>query len=121
MRPIGVLTLGAVPLLAGAAIPLSAVQDGAVWCPFRALTGAPCPLCGATRAFVHAGHLDARWLDFGAVWVVVAVALVIAGLAGLAGVRLPRGRPAGTVVAATVAVVAVAWAWALAHAATIVA
>ena len=63
---------------------------------------------------MHAGHLDGRWLDFGAVWVVVAVALM---LAGLAGVRAPRGRASAVAVAA---VAVIAWAWALAHAGTIV-
>jgi hypothetical protein len=27
-------------------------------CPFRALTGIPCPVCGSTTAAVHLGHLD---------------------------------------------------------------
>jgi hypothetical protein len=112
MRDLRLAALGAAPLLAGAVLPRSALADGGVWCPFRALTGLPCPLCGATRAFVEAGHLDDRFLRFGAVWVVVAVALVVAGLTGW------RWRPARAwVVVAGLA--AVAWAWALANAATI--
>src|SRR4051794_34466370 len=43
------VVLGTVPLLAGALIPVSAVSGGTVLCPFQALTGVPCPLCGATR------------------------------------------------------------------------
>lgn len=27
-------------------------------CPFRALTGIPCPICGSTTAAVHLGHFD---------------------------------------------------------------
>jgi hypothetical protein len=107
--------LGAAPLLAGAVVPVSAVSGDGVVCPFRLVTGLPCPLCGATRAFVHAGHLDGSWVDYGAVWVVAAVALVLGGL-------LWRGRPAppGRVVAlVAVAVSVAAWAWALAHTATI--
>jgi hypothetical protein len=99
------VVLGTAPLLAGALIPVSAVSGGTVLCPFQALTGVPCPLCGATRAFVHFGHLDGRWLDFGAVWVLAAVALVVAGLAR-------RRVPAWTLVPVLIA----AWAWALAHA-----
>jgi Protein of unknown function (DUF2752) len=104
--------LGAAPLVAGALVPVSAVSGDGLLCPFRALTGLPCPLCGATRAFVHAGHLDGAWLDYGAVWVLAALALVAAGLAGR---RLsPR---AWTLT--TVGVAVAAWAWALAHASTI--
>jgi Protein of unknown function (DUF2752) len=29
-------------------------------CPFRALTGLPCPFCGGTTAAVHLGHADVR-------------------------------------------------------------
>jgi hypothetical protein len=105
--------VGALPLAAGAAVPVSALADGGTWCPFRAATGLPCPFCGATRAFVLAGHGDARFLDYGAVWVLVAVALVVAGLV--------RRRPAAGrwTWPAVAGVVAVAWAWALAHADTI--
>ena len=40
---------GAVPLAAGALVPVSALSDEGTWCPFRAATGLPCPFCGATR------------------------------------------------------------------------
>jgi hypothetical protein len=105
--------VGAAPLAAGALVPVSALSDDGAWCPFRAATGLPCPLCGATRAFVLAGHGDGRFLDYGAVWVAVAVALVVAGVAwrGPAGGRWTWPAVGG--------VVAVAWAWALAHADTI--
>ena len=48
-------------------------------CPFRALTGLPCPLCGMTRACVAAvhGHLGAS-LAFNPAGVLVVVAAVIA-------------------------------------------
>jgi Protein of unknown function (DUF2752) len=100
--------LGTLPLAAGALLPQSALSADGLPCPWRALTGLPCPLCGATRAFVHAGHLDAAFLDYGAVWVVAAVALIIAGLAR-------RRLPAWSLVP----VLALAWAWALANASTI--
>lgn len=99
------LVVGAAPLLAGALIPVDAVLDGPQLCPFQAVTGAPCPLCGASRAFVLFAHFDGRWLDYGAVWVLAALALIAAGVARrrLAIWTLP-------------VVGALAWAWALAHA-----
>ena len=106
----GLVAIGAAPLAAGALIPPAAVLDGTSLCPFRALTGLPCPACGATRAFALFGHADARWLDYGAVWVAVAIALVLAGLAGR---RITRALPVA------VGVAAAAWAWALAHESTI--
>ena len=106
----GLVAIGAVPLLAGALLPPAAVAGGTALCPFRAVTGVPCPFCGATRAFALFGHGDGRWLEYGAVWVVVAIAIVAVGLAGR---RITRAGPA------TVAAGAVAWAWALAHDATI--
>lgn len=104
------IAVGAVPLVGGALVPTGAVMDGPLLCPFQALTGAPCPFCGATRAFVLFGHGDARWLDYGAVWVLAAVALVLVGLAGRrVGLRAVLG--AGLV----------AWTWALLHAGPITA
>jgi len=61
-------------------------------CPFRALTGIPCPFCGMTRACVAAvhGHL-ATSLAFNPAGVLVIVAAVVALLRPqwLARVRLP--------------------------------
>jgi hypothetical protein len=84
-------------------------------CPFLAVTGLPCPLCGGTRAVALAAQGDAAFLKYGAVWVVVLVALTLAGVVALAG-RLPALRRPMTVLAATFAV---AWAWALVNRATI--
>jgi hypothetical protein len=104
------LGLGSVPLVAGALVPVQRVLEADSPCPFRAVTGVPCPLCGASRAFVLAGHGDGRWLEYGAVWVVAAVAAVAIAVAGRP--RLPGAPTAGAVALA-------AWAWALAHAGTI--
>ena len=118
-RRLGVLLLvvGCAPFAVGAI----AGRDGGLFppCPFRAATGLPCPLCGATRAFALAVRGDADWTAYNAPWVVLAALVALAGVAGLAGLRLPRPRPSAALAAALL-VVAVAWAYALAQRGTIV-
>ena len=80
-------------------------------CPFRAATGLPCPLCGATRAFALAVRGDGDWLSYNAPWVVLAALLIVAGIAALFG-ALPRPGSRALAVAA-VAFAALAWAYAL--------
>jgi hypothetical protein len=114
---VGLLAFGCAPFVAGAIVP--ADGDTGLFCPFRELTGLPCPLCGATRAFALAARGDARFLDYNAVWVVLAALLVVAGLVVLARGRAPRiAAPAGAALA--VALALVAWTYALAERATIV-
>lgn len=114
------LTLVAAGALPFALAPLvHAGGDGLeVACPFRALTGAPCPLCGGTRAVALAAALDGDFLAYGAVWVAVLLTLVVVGVLVLLGRRpLVLRYP----VAATFVAFAAGWAWALAHADTITA
>lgn len=86
-------------------------------CPFRALTGWPCPGCGMTRAFCALGHGDWRAaLGFNALSPFVLLAFVwmwaraAATLFGLAAARtfLERLRPGRAV---SLALLALTFAW----------
>ena len=73
--PYRLLALGAV--LASVFVPVHALDDGPVTCPFRALAGVPCPACGLMRSLVAVFHLDLdRSLALHALGPVVAVALL---------------------------------------------
>jgi hypothetical protein len=49
--------LAAAAVLGCAAVwPAAHAEDGPVVCPFRLMTGLPCPLCGMTRSFVYTVH-----------------------------------------------------------------
>lgn len=95
---------GSAPFVAGAAS--AALMSGGLpapglWCPFRAATGLPCPFCGASRAFRFAASGDPQFLAYNPFWVVLATAVIAAGVALLlAGERarrwtvmLPRAAP----------------------------
>jgi hypothetical protein len=114
------IAAGCAPFAAGAALP----SDGAgvLLCPFRAVTGLPCPLCGGTRAFTHVARGDGAFLHYNAFWVLVALAMIVAGVIVLLTrrpftdglTRTPRRA------ALTIAVLGgLGWAYALAERATI--
>lgn len=73
----GVVAIGASFLLSP-----HSIEDGPVICPFRALTGLPCPGCGLTRSWVYAAH--GWWREsfaanpFGLVVVAALLALAVA-------------------------------------------
>ncbi|WP_169542327.1 DUF2752 domain-containing protein [Solirubrobacter soli] len=110
----GLLALGCAPFVAGAIVP--ADGNTGLICPFREITGLPCPLCGATRAFALAARGDARFLDYNGVWVVLAALLIVAGVV----VLVTRWRPRVSTALLAGVVVAAAWGYALAHRTAIV-
>jgi hypothetical protein len=84
--------VGAGCLVVAAVADPDTVGNGPVLCPFRLVTGLPCPGCGLTRSWVYLAH--GRWAEattsnpFGAVALAAVVALVVT-----IGARLVRRRP----------------------------
>ncbi|GAA4688149.1 DUF2752 domain-containing protein [Nocardioides nanhaiensis] len=80
----GVAAIGVAALLSPATI-----DDGPVLCPFRAVTGLPCPGCGLTRSWVQLVHGDPAASfaahPFGAV--LMALVLALAAVVLLAAMR----------------------------------
>lgn len=99
--------LSASGLVLAAVIPPSAFDDSLTICPFRLITGVPCPACGLVRSVVATMHGDAydslQLHPFGMVAVLVMITLALG---------LDRRFPAVTAVVlkrSTLSVVAVLW------------
>ena len=93
MRPATLLTLS---FLGAALVPVSFVTNGPSLCPFKMLTGLPCPGCGMTRSVVTLLHGDLGaslfYHPLGIVIVALCFALVLAD--GWAWWRETRTVPA---------------------------
>lgn len=79
------LRLGAMAAAAGAVAAVHAAGVPTLACPWRSVTGLPCPLCGATTAAVALAHLDVP----GAL---AASPLALAGAAAVAALPVLRPR-----------------------------
>lgn len=83
---------GGAAVVAAFLLPVHAVEDGPAMCPFRVVTGLPCPACGLTRSWVTAAHGDlAASLSFH--WFGAALLIAVAAYAVVGLVRRSRGRP----------------------------
>lgn len=86
------IAAGCVPFAIGGAFAAAGGNDESlVFCPFRLMTGLPCPLCGGTRAFAYATSGEPKFLTYNGFWVFVALAVIVTGLI-MAFTRIPVRR-----------------------------
>jgi len=73
-------------VLAARLAPRSLLATDAVLCPFRLVTGRPCPACGLTRSWSAATHLDIRE---SAAWHPLGIPMLVGALAISSGFGAP--------------------------------
>jgi hypothetical protein len=122
-RGVKIAALCAAPFFAGLALRppgLHGEPGVELWpCPFRAMTGLPCPMCGATRSVVLFVHGDSRFLDYNPWWVLVLIAGVLFGIASAMWTK-PLPQVSGRVLTVgLVCTLSIGWAVGLAHATAI--
>ncbi len=80
--------VGAAAITVAALADPETIEDGPVLCPFRLVTGLPCPGCGLTRSWVYLlhGHWSAAMTanPFGVVLLGATVMLLVAVVAAIA-------------------------------------
>ena len=89
---IAAAVVGATALTTAVVVPESMSTTGPVLCPFRLVTGLPCPGCGLTRSWVAIGHGDLHsafaYNAFGPLSMAFVASLVV--LVAIVAVTAPR-------------------------------
>jgi hypothetical protein len=107
-----VAALGISGIAAAALVSPDRVGAGPVICPFRLLTGLPCPGCGLTRSWVYLMH--GRWSEaisanpFGSVLLAATLALTVMVIGAMVR-RRPVPTLTGLLDRRPVRIVALAW------------
>jgi len=98
----GTRALVVLAILGARLAPRSLLAADTLICPFRRLTGRPCPACGLTRSWSAATHLDVResaaWHPLGIPMLVGALAVSGVAPGSLEGPEARRWAAAATAI-----------------------